>query len=101
MAKLYYDINEVAEMIGCEPSALRFWEKKFPQLRPKRDSRQRRRYTEADIEIIKKIIYQRDNQGRTIEGARNQLSHREETQNLINRLKRVREFLDELKDNLD
>ncbi len=87
-------------MMGCEPSALRFWEKKFPQLQPKRDSRQRRRYTEADIEIIKKIIYQRDNQGRTIEGARNQLNHREETQNLINRLKRVREFLTELKEQM-
>lgn len=101
MRKLYYDINEVAEMVQCEPSALRFWEKKFPQLKPKRDARQRRRYTDADIDIIKKIIYQRDNQGRTIEGAKNQLSHREETQNLINRLKRVRDFLTEIKDNLD
>jgi len=91
--KLYYDTNEVAAIVGCEPSALRFWEKKFPQLSPKRDTRNRRRYTERDIEVIRKIMHQKDKQGRTIKGAREQLRRKEESQLLIYRLNRVRQFL--------
>ncbi|NIJ53029.1 MerR family transcriptional regulator [Dyadobacter arcticus] len=98
--KLYYDTNEVAKLVGCEPSALRFWENKFPQLSPKRDARNRRRYTERDIEIIKKIINQRDKQGRTIKGTREQLRRKEEAQLLIQRLLRVRKFLVEIQDKL-
>ena len=98
--KAYYDTNEVAEIVGCEASALRFWEKKFPQLAPKRDSRNRRRYTERDIEIIRKIMHQKDKQGRTIKGAREQLRRKEESQLLIYRLNRVKQFLTELKEAL-
>lgn len=96
--KLYYDTNEVAAIVGCEPSALRFWEKKFPQLSPKRDSRNRRRYTDRDIEVIKKIMHQKDKQGRTIKGAREQLRRKEESQLLIYRLQRVRQFLIDFKE---
>ncbi|WP_149242787.1 MerR family transcriptional regulator [Dyadobacter sp. 32] len=96
--KLYYDTNEVAALVGCEPSALRFWEKKFPQLSPKRDGRNRRRYTERDIEVIRKIMHQKEKQGRTIKGAREQLRRKEESQLLIYRLNRVRQFLIDLKE---
>jgi len=98
--KIYYDTNEVAEMVGCEASALRFWEKKFPQLSPKRDSRNRRRYTERDIEVIRKIMHQKDKQGRTIKGAREQLRRKEESQLLIQRLLRIRKFLEEIQQKL-
>jgi DNA-binding transcriptional MerR regulator len=98
--KIYYDTNEVAEMVGCEASALRFWEKKFPQLNPKRDSRNRRRYTDRDIEVIRKIMHQKDKQGRTIKGAREQLRRKEESQLLIQRLLRVRKFLTDIREKL-
>ena len=98
--KLYYDINEVAEMLGVESPTLRFWETKFPQLSPKRDSRNRRRYTERDIEIIRKIMNQRDKQGRTIKGAREQMRRKEEAQLMVQRLMRVRKFLVELHEQL-
>jgi DNA-binding transcriptional MerR regulator len=98
--KLYYDTNEVAALVGCEASALRFWEKKFPQLEPKRDARNRRRYTERDIEVIRKIMHQKEKQGRTIKGAREQLRRKEEAQLLISRLKRVRSFLSDLNEAL-
>lgn len=87
-------------MVNCEPSTLRYWEKEFPHLKPKRDGRNRRRYTDADIEIIKKIQYQKEIQGRTIRGARQQLNHRETAENIILKLQHVRGFLQELKDNL-
>lgn len=95
--KIYFDTNEVAAMVGCEPSALRFWEKKFPQLDPKRDSRNRRRYTERDIEIIRKIMHLKEDQGRTIKGAREQMRRKEDSQLLIYRLNHIRDFLKELK----
>ncbi len=98
--KLYYDTNEVADMLGVEPSKLRYWEKHFPQLRPRRDARNRRRFTKEDIEIIRRIIYQKEIQGRTISGARHQLNHRESAENLILRLQRMRAFLVELRDSL-
>lgn len=97
-AKLYYDTNEVAEMLGCEPSAIRYWENHFPQLSPKRDSRNRRRFNERDIEIIKKIMHQKEKQGRTIKGVREQLRKKEESQLLIQRLLRVRKFLVDFKE---
>lgn len=100
MSKLYYDINEVAEMVKCEPPTLRFWEKEFPHLKPARDSRNRRKYTDADIEVIKKIQYQKEIQGRTIKGARVQLNHRETAENVILQLQHLRNFLDELRKNL-
>ena len=101
MSKLYYDINETAKIVGCEPSTLRFWEREFPHLKPKRDNRNRRRYTDADIETIKKIQYQKEVQGRTIKGARGQLNHRETAENIILRLQHLRDFLDELRRRLE
>ena len=88
-------------MVNCEPSTLRFWEKEFPHLKPKRDGRNRRRYTDSDIEIIKKIQYQKEIQGRTIKGTRQQLNHRETAENIILQLQHVKGFLQELRDNLD
>lgn len=101
MSKLYYDINEAAEMVNCEPSTLRFWEKEFPHLRPKRNGRNQRKYTDADIEVIRQIQYQKEVQGRTIKGARIQLNHRETTENVILHLQRLRAFLEELRQTLD
>lgn len=87
-------------MVNCEPSTLRFWEKEFPHLKPKRNGRNQRKYTNADIEIIRKIQYQKEIQGRTIKGARMQLNHRESSENTILYLERLRKFLDELRNNL-
>ena len=54
--KLYWTINEVAKMVGVNATTLRYWEDKFPRLRPKvKGPSLVRQYTEADIEYIKKI----------------------------------------------
>ena len=34
--KLYYSIGEVAEMFGVNDTLLRFWEREFPQIAPKK-----------------------------------------------------------------
>ena len=69
--KLYYSISEVAQMTNLEPYVLRFWEKEFSQLRPKKNRSGNRTYQTKDIEIvktIKKLLY---TDGYTIDGARN------------------------------
>ena len=37
--KLYYSISEVAEQFGVSESLLRFWEKQFPQINPRKSGR--------------------------------------------------------------
>ena len=54
--KLFYSIKEVAEIIGVNESLLRYWEKEFPQLKPKTGANRVRQSTEKDIEQIK-VIY--------------------------------------------
>ena len=54
--KLYYSISEVAAEFDVAETLLRFWEKEFPQIAPKKSGRNVRQYTKEDIEQIR-IIY--------------------------------------------
>lgn len=53
-AKAYYKVGEVSEILGVPATTLRYWEKEFDGLSPARVGNQRR-YTKADIEIIRRI----------------------------------------------
>lgn len=55
MQKLYYSIGEVAELIDEEPHILRYWEKEFPNLRPKKYRGGKRAYSAKDIAVLKHI----------------------------------------------
>ncbi len=69
LKKLYYSIREVSERTGVEPHVLRFWEKEFSQLRPKRGRSGNRAYTERNLKVIlgiKDLLYV---QKYTIQGA--------------------------------
>ena len=72
--KLYYSISEVAEMTGLKPYVLRFWEKEFPQLRPKKNRGGNRTYQKREIVVISRIKHLLYEEGFTIEGARQKLS---------------------------
>ena len=67
-------ISEVSALAGVPAYVLRQWEERFPQLRPKRNRANRRYYTEADIEIIRRIKQLVWREGLTTEGARKRLS---------------------------
>jgi DNA-binding transcriptional MerR regulator len=71
--KLYYSIREVGEITSIKPYVLRFWEKEFPTLRPKKNRAGNRTYQLKDIELVKQIKNLLYDQGFTIEGARSQL----------------------------
>ena len=71
--KIYYSIREVSEQTEVEPHVLRFWEKEFSMLRPKRGKSRSRAYRERDIKIIlaiKDLLYK---QKYTIQGAAERL----------------------------
>lgn len=58
--KVYYSMTETQEMTSLPASTLRYWEKHFEQLNPRKDGHGNRYYTMADIELIKQIKYLRD-----------------------------------------
>lgn len=55
--KKYYKIREVAEIIGLPISTLRFWERKFTIIKPKRNEHGTRFYTVADLERIRLVAF--------------------------------------------
>ncbi len=71
--KRYYSISEVARITGLEPYVLRYWEKEFPNLKPKKNRGGNRTYTQRDIEIINQINHLRTREKLTIAGARTKL----------------------------
>jgi len=97
MEKLFYSISEVAKMFGINQSNLRFWEKEFKQLKPKRNDKGTRFYTPDDIQTIKQIIYLTTDQKLTLDGARRKLSQKKDSiakqQEVVERLKVIRKEL--------
>lgn len=94
MEKLFYSISEVAAMFGVNQSNLRFWEKEFKQLSPKRNPKGTRFYSPEDIQVIKQIIYLVNEQKLTLDGAKRKLSQKKDAvakqQEVVERLKLIR-----------
>jgi len=55
--KKFYKIGDVAEILNIPSSTLRYWEKEFTVIKPKRNAKNIRVYTVKDIETIKMINY--------------------------------------------
>jgi len=71
--KLYYPIGEVAEMFNVNASLIRFWEKEFDIIRPKKNKKGNRLFTKEDIENFKRIFVLVREEGFTLEGAKQKL----------------------------
>lgn len=71
--KLYWSIGEVAEQLGVNTSLIRYWEKEFGNLKPKRTGKGDRLYTKKDIEQLQQIQHLVKEKGFTLQGAREQL----------------------------
>lgn len=72
-SKLYYSISEVAQATGIKPYVLRFWEKEFSLLKPKKNRAGNRSYQQKDIDLISQIKHLLYEEGYTIEGAKSKL----------------------------
>jgi DNA-binding transcriptional MerR regulator len=102
--KLYYSIGEVSEMLGLNASQIRYWEVEFDKLKPRKDRSGNRIYTKDDIATIKLIHHLVKEKGYTIEGARSKLKNGSDDaikkMKIHDTLKRLRDFLEELKESL-
>ena len=74
-----YKIGEAAKLLQLQSFTLRFWETEFPQLRPARTEKGQRLYSEADLELLRRIRHLLHERGLTIEGARKILQGRSES----------------------
>ncbi|MBN1695806.1 MerR family transcriptional regulator [candidate division WOR-3 bacterium] len=94
MKKMFYTIKETSDLVGENESTLRFWEGEFKEIRPRRSSGGKRLYSNADIELLKKIKYLLRERKISIEGAKEQLSGKSEELDLIGRLEEVKRVLE-------
>lgn len=78
LTKLYYTIGEVAEMFDVNTSLIRFWEKEFQVIAPKKNRKGNRLFTPKDIVNINKIYYLVRIKGFTLDGAKNAIKSKEE-----------------------
>ncbi len=92
--KMYYSIGEVAAIFNVNETLLRFWEKEFPQIKPKKIGRNIRQYTKEDIEQIRLIYNLVKVRGFKIAAARETLKKNKEgaanTMEVIERLQKVK-----------
>jgi len=71
--KLYYGIGEVAKAFGVNTSLVRFWEKEFDVLKPKKNAKGNRKFTPEDIKNLELIYHLVKERGFTLEGAKTHL----------------------------
>jgi DNA-binding transcriptional MerR regulator len=81
--RIYWTIGEVAEQLNLSTSMLRYWEKEFGSLRPKRTGKGDRLYTKDDIAKIRDIQHLLKERGFTIQGAKDQIRSRERSNEAI------------------
>lgn len=91
-------------MFKVRTSHIRFWEKEFDILKPKKNKKGNRLFTKEDLDNLHIIFHLVKERGFKLEGAKKKLKqNREEVVNsveMVRSLKRVKEFLIEMKENL-
>lgn len=103
--KMYYSISEVSKMLDVNPSLIRFWEKEFDILKPKKNSKGNRQFTRDDLANLRLIYHLVKEQGHTLEGAREKLKHDRgnagKKVEIIDSLYKIRNLLTDIKDILE
>lgn len=100
MEKLYYSISEVAMMFDVNTSLIRYWEKEFDCIRPVKNKKGNRQFTQSDIDNIRKIYHLTKECGFTLAGAKEQLKTAEiedEKLKALDTLAEIKAFLIDLR----
>lgn len=102
--KIYYSIGEVAELFNVAPSLIRFWESEFEIIQPKKNRKGNRQFTKEDIDNVRTIYHLVKEKGFTLQGAKEMLKNDSQAvkdkMEMITSLRRVRQFLVEVRDRL-
>jgi DNA-binding transcriptional MerR regulator len=104
ITKMYYSIGEVAALFDVNQSMIRFYEKEFDILKPKKSKSGIRSFSLEDIENLKIIIGLIHDKGYTLNGAKeylkNNLNETKDNHNVIKSLENLKKFLIEVRDQL-
>ena len=102
--KLFYSIGEVAKKYKVNVSLIRFWEKEFDILKPKKNKKGNRMFTKKDMENLDVIFHLVKERGFTLEGAKKKLKENKQDTidniSIVNKLKEIRRFLTDLREEL-
>jgi DNA-binding transcriptional MerR regulator len=102
--KRYYGIGEVARAFEVNTSLIRFWEKEFDEIQPKKNAKGNRKFTPEDIKNLQLIYHLVKERGFTLEGAKTHLKEeRKKTLSnfeIIQKLERVKAELIKIKNQL-
>lgn len=103
--KRYYTIGEVAEMLNVNTSLIRYWERQFQTLQPRKNRKGHRLFTKQDIDQLRYIYFLVKERHYSLNYARQALessdSSDQEAFRLAEQLQELRKFLLELRNNLD
>ncbi|MCC6720822.1 MAG: MerR family transcriptional regulator [Bacteroidia bacterium] len=103
--KLFYSISEVSEMLNVNPSLIRFWEKEFDIIKPQKNRKGNRQFTKQDIKSLKLIYFLTKDKGYTLNGAKEQIKNNRKNNEknllILESLKKVRQFLVEIKKDIN
>ena len=104
ITKRYYSMGEVTAMFGVNASQIRFYEKEFDILQPKKNKKGNRMFRPEDIESLKIIFNLVKEKGFTLQGAKDYLKENQkearENQRVISSLEKLKGFLLEVRDSL-
>ena len=99
--KLYYSIGEIAKTFDVNTSLIRFWEKEFDIIKPKKNAKGNRMFTQEDVDNLFIIYHLVKERGYTLVGAKEKLKdNKEDTINqieMVKSLENVKSFLLEMK----
>ena len=102
--KRYYKIGEVAKAFSVNASLIRFWEKEFEIIKPKKNAKGNRLFTPNDIENFKLIFRLVKEKGYTLEGAKQKLKENPDrvmkNHQIISRLEAIKLELIKIKNQL-
>lgn len=103
--KLYYSIGEVAEMFDVNTSLIRFWEKEFDILKPRKNKKGNRLFTKEDLENLHIIYHLVKERGMTLKGAKKKMKeNKNDTLNnfeVVKSLDSIKKMLLEIKEDLE
>ena len=102
--KLFYPIGEIAQMFDVSVSSIRYWEKEFNILKPKKNKKGNRMFTKKDVENLRIIYHLTKERGFTLEGAKKKLRENKtdtiDNIEIISHLKNIRKFLVDFREEL-
>lgn len=102
--KLFYSIGELADILGEQTSAVRYWEKEFDIIKPRKNKKGNRMFSPADLENMKLIHYLLREKGMTIAGAKKKMSENPDdvrkNHEVIKSLQGIREMLVKIRDGI-